>query len=178
VGGNLNLAMGGPGVKPRIRPDLLVASQRNKWPLVDREGPDHWRRSVYVYVKRQLQLPMLELFDAPATTHSCPSRDESLVPTQALVLMNDEFVREQAARFAARVTRESGDDLRSQVERAMWIALSGPPTEERVDQAAAFLAAQTARLAAEGQSVSDARRNALADLCHVLMNLSEFVYVD
>src|SRR5690606_23602256 len=127
---NVNLEMGGPGVKPRIRPDLLVASQRNKWPVVKSEGPQHWRRSVYVYVKRQLQLPMLELFDAPATTHSCARREQSLVPTQALLLMNDEFLREQSQRFAERVVREAGPDPAAQVARAMWIALSRPPAED------------------------------------------------
>ena len=93
VAGSLNPQIGGPPVKPRIRVDLLDASQRNKWPVVKQEGPEHWRRSVYVYVKRQLQLPLLDLFGAPSTTHSCARREESMVPTQSLVLMNDEFAR-------------------------------------------------------------------------------------
>jgi mono/diheme cytochrome c family protein len=178
AGGNLNLALGGPGVKPRIREELLVASQRNKWPVVKAEGPEHWRRSVYIYVKRQLQLPLMELFDAPTTTHSCERRDESLVPTQALVLMNDEFLHEQAARFAERVRREGGDDSRAQVERALLIALARPPGEMRIAQGLAFVDQQTKLLTAEGQTSDNAQRAALADFCHVLLNLSEFVYVD
>ncbi|MEO1996546.1 MAG: DUF1553 domain-containing protein, partial [Planctomycetaceae bacterium] len=178
VAGALNLKTGGPGVKPRIRPELLVSSQRNKWPIVKQEGPEHWRRSVYVYVKRQLQLPMLELFDAPSTTHSCARRQESLVPTQALLLMNDEFVRDQANRMAGRVMAEAGNVSRDQVRRAAWLALSRAPSTERLDDAVAFIATQTARLVAEGRSAQDAHRGALADLCHVLINLSEFTYVD
>jgi mono/diheme cytochrome c family protein len=178
TGGNLNLALGGPGVKPRIREELLVASQRNKWPVVKAEGPEHWRRSVYIYVKRQLQLPLMELFDAPTTTHSCERRDESLVPTQALVLLNDEFLHDQAARFADRVRREAGNDPRSLVERALWIALARPPTEKRVADGVAFLESQTKLLTAEGQTSADAERAALADFCHVLLNMSEFIYVD
>ena len=178
VAGTLNLQTGGPGIKPRIRPDLLVASQRNKWPIVKQEGPEHWRRSVYVYVKRQLQLPILELFDAPSTTHSCARRQESLVPTQALVLMNDEFSRDQANRMAGRVISEAGEATRDQVGRAAWLALSRQPSLTRVEDAVEFVAAQTARLKAEGLSPRDAHRAAVADLCHVLMNLSEFSYVD
>lgn len=178
TGDNLNLAMGGPGIKPRIREDLLVASQRNKWPVVKTEGAEHWRRSVYVYVKRQLQLPLMELFDAPTTTHSCARRDESLVPTQALVLLNDEFLHEQAQRFADRVEREAGGELELQVERALWIALSRAPDKERIAEGAAFVAAQTKLLVSEGQDETKAQRAALADFCHVLLNLSEFVYVD
>ncbi len=183
VAGNLNRAVGGPGIKPRIRAELLVASQRNKWPTVVNEGPQHWRRSVYVYVKRQLQLPLLELFDAPATTHSCAKREESLVPTQALVLMNDDFLRDQAKFFAERVVREAeggeeGGDVQAQVERALWIALCAEPTAKRVHQGAAFVANQAEQLAAEGLTSQQAERGALIDFCHVLMNLSEFVYVD
>ncbi|MCA9218973.1 MAG: DUF1553 domain-containing protein, partial [Planctomycetales bacterium] len=178
VAGSLNPQAGGPGVHPRIRPDLLVASQRNKWPVVKREGAEHWRRSVYVYVKRQLQLPLLELFDAPNTSHSCPVRDNSLVPTQSLVLLNDEFVREQAARFADRARHDAGDDARAQVERALWIALGRPPSEQRVIEGVAFVGEQQALLEQEGMGAEAAGRAALADLCHVLMNLSEFVYVD
>jgi mono/diheme cytochrome c family protein len=178
TGGNLNLASGGPGVKPRIRKELLVASQRNKWPVVQTEGPEHWRRSVYIYVKRQLQLPLMELFDAPTTTHSCERRDESLVPTQALVLLNDEFLHEQAARFAERVAHEALGAAEAQVERALWIALARPPSADRVAEAAAFVESQAKLLIAEGQSEATAQRAALADFCHVLLNLSEFVYVD
>ena len=62
------------------------------------------------YTKRQLLMPIMELFDAPATTESCAARLESVVPTQALVLMNDEFVEEQAGYLAGRALEGCGDD--------------------------------------------------------------------
>ena len=180
MGGNLNATMGGPGIHPRIRPELLVASQRNKWPVVKEEGPEHWRRSVYVYVKRQLQLPMLELFDAPSTNHSCDNRRRSMVPTQSLVLMNDEFVRQQATAFARRVRLETGStaDIAPQVERALWTALGQVPESIRIQQGTTFVQSQASRLETEGMAEAEAREAALADFCHVLLNLSEFVYVD
>jgi hypothetical protein len=178
VAGRLNTALGGPGVKPRVRPDLLVASQRNKWPVVERETAEHRRRSVYVYVKRQLQFPMLELFDGPSTTDSCDRRSESLVPTQALVLMNDEFVRDQSAALADRVSREAGDSDRARVERAFRLGLGREPSADRIDEGVAFLAGQRERLVGEGFSDGEARRGALGDLCQVLFNLSEFHYVE
>ena len=178
VSGQLNSQMGGPGVRPRIRPDLLVASQRNKWPEVKQEEPRHWRRSVYVYVKRQLQLPLLELFDAPNSNHSCSQRDRSLVPTQSLVLLNDEFIRRQSRMFADRVRYETSADPRSRIARAIWIALGRAPTTHEVEEGTAFLSAQEKLLTQEGRKPEAARQEALADFCHVLMNLSEFVYVD
>ncbi|MFT5523694.1 MAG: mono/diheme cytochrome c family protein [Pirellulaceae bacterium] len=176
MGDNINLQMGGVGVQPRIRPDLLVASQRNKWPSVKTESSEHWRRSVYVYVKRQLQLPLLELFDAPSTTHSCGRRGTSLVPTQALVLLNDEFVRGQARLFADRVETAVGADPQKQAELALWIALSRQPTAERIREGAEFIEQQTKSL--EAGDESDPSLGALQDFCHVLLNLSEFVYID
>lgn len=83
VSGNLNLKMGGPSIKPRIHPDLLASNRMASWPKVDQEGPEHWRRSVYVFVKRSLALPILELLDAPSPNSSCERRVESTVATQA-----------------------------------------------------------------------------------------------
>ncbi len=169
AGGSLNLATGGPGIKPRIRPDLLDASQRNKWPALKADGPEQWRRSVYIYVKRQLLLPMMELFDAPTTTDSCALRMQSIVPTQALVLMNDEFVEEQAAHLARRAMSEAGDDVRKIVGRMFLITLAHTPSEKRMAEALAFV---------RERETGSSRAAALADLAHVLFNSSEFVYSD
>ena len=177
VAGKLNATAGGPGFKPRIRADLLPASQRNKWPVVAKEGPEHWRRSVYIYVKRQLLLPVLELFDAPTTTDVCDLRPESVVPTQALVLMNDEFVNDQAGYFAERV-KAAGPDASTRAERALWLALGRPPTATRIADATEFLAKQVKTHTADGRSANEAETMALTDLCHVLLNCNEFVYLD
>jgi hypothetical protein len=166
--GTLNPEAGGPGVKPRIRPDLMPASRRNPWPEVKREDASHWRRSVYVYTKRQLPLPILELFDAPATTDSCEARRESVVPTQALVLMNDEFVEEQAAHLARRALAEAGDRLPAAVDRLLALALATPPAPARAAEALAFVREREA---------AGTREEALADLAHVVFNSSAFLYV-
>lgn len=169
VSGRLNPKMGGPGIKPRIRAELLDASQRNKWPVLKEEGPGEWRRSIYIYVKRQLLMPSLELFDAPTTTDSCALRPQSTVPTQALVLMNDEFIEEQAGHLASRAMKEAGEDPSNVVDRLFMITLSHPPTPTRKAEALGFLRERTAA----GDPAS-----ALRDLAHVLLNSSEFVYID
>lgn len=166
--GKLNPKAGGPGIKPRLRPDLIPASQRNKWPAVERENDSHWRRSIYVYSKRQLLMPMLELFDAPTTTDSCAQRSESVVPTQALVLMNDEFVEEQAGYLARRVLAETGDDLPRAVEGLFLRTVSTAPNEEKAAAALTFVR--------QREALSD-RASALTDLAHVLFNSSEFIHI-
>jgi hypothetical protein len=163
--GKLNDQMGGPGIKPRLRADLLPASQRNKWPLLKSEGSEQWRRSVYIYQKRQLLMPMLELFDAPTTTDSCAARLESTVPTQALVLMNDDFVEEQAAYLAQRA---SSVTLDATIKRMFMLTLGHEPSADRLQQSLDFVKAREA---------ASSRDQALTDLAHVLFNSSEFVYI-
>lgn len=167
--GKLNRQLGGPGIKPRIRPELLTASQRNKWPVIEREDDSHWRRSVYIYAKRQLLMPMMELFDAPTTTDSCSARLTSVVPTQALVLMNDEFVEDQAGFLADRASAEGGSDLSRTVARMFECAFGHTPGAERLAESVAFVQAR--------ERAGD-RRAALADLAHVMFNSSEFLYVE
>ena len=169
VSGKLNFTLGGPGIKPRIRPELLDASQRNKWPVIDKETSEQWRRSVYIYVKRQLLMPSMELFDAPTTTDSCAVRMQSTVPTQALVLMNDEFVEAQAAFLAERAMHEASEDLNAIIDRLFQIVLSRGPSTARKAQALDFLK--------QRESASD-RKAALTDLCHVLLNSSEFIFIE
>ena len=167
--GRLNPKLGGPGIKPRIRADLLDTSQRNKWPVLESETAEHWRRSVYIYVKRQLLMPGMELFDAPTTTDSCALRMQSTVPTQALVLMNDEFVEDQAGFLAQRAKAEAGDALSSSVERLFMLTLSRKPSPARLKQALNFV---------KSRQPSSDEATSLRDLSHVLLNSSEFVYIE
>lgn len=167
--GKLNLKAGGPGIKPRIRAELLTASQRNKWPIVAQESEQHWRRSVYIYSKRQLLMPMMELFDAPTTTDSCSVRLVSVVPTQALLLMNDEFVEDQAAYLAQRAEKNAGEDLERAIAHMFELTVSQGPDDERLAQALRFVKAREAE---------SNRSAALTDLAHVLFNSSEFLYVE
>ena len=178
VSGKLNPQLGGPGIKPRIRADLLTASQRNKWPVLTSEGPAQWRRSVYIYAKRQLLMPIMELFDAPTTTDSCAERMQSVVPTQALVLMNDEFVEDQAGFLALRAVAEAEEHLSRVIERMQSLALAKPAGPERLKQAVAFVEAREAVYAKVPSPTNLPRQRALTDLAHVMFNSSEFIYIE
>lgn len=181
VSGCLNPELGGPGIKPRIRPELITASQRNKWPELAADGPAQWRRSVYIYAKRQLLLPLMELFDAPASAESCALRTESVVPTQALLLMNDEFVEDQAGFFARRIWRECGsgkEPLVAMVSKMIGSVMLRPAEPVRVSQANRFVEERADAYMRQGDAQEAACIKALADLGHVLLNTSEFMYVD
>jgi hypothetical protein len=176
VSGKLNREMYGPGIYPRIDPDVVNTGSRPRWPLDAKEGPDVWRRSIYIYVKRSVLVPLIEVFDCPVTTVSAPIRPVSTVSPQALALMNNEFILEQAGYFAERVGREAGKDKRQQVIRAFKIALGRSPDEKEIAWSLGFLKSQT-----EGYAKRKHDRPEIAglrDFCHAIINLNEFLYVD
>ena len=183
---SLNLQMQGPGIHPRIHPSVIATSTTRKWPTVEHEGPEHWRRSVYIFVRRSVLMPFLEAFDAPTTTESCNQRLTTTVPTQALLLMNDAFTNEQSARMAQSVYRQAGNNLQRQVETVYWNSLSRPPLATEQKDCSQFLETQRAY---HRQRLHDSHTNlstldlkvdllALTDLCHVMFNLNEFAYLD
>jgi hypothetical protein len=89
-------------------------------------------------------------------------------------------MNEQAGHFADRVLRDCGADANAAklAERAVWIALSKPAAEGRIADSATFMAKQAAVYRESGKSGSESRREALIDLCHVLFNTNEFLYVE
>ena len=102
--GTLNLEPYGPGFKPPISKDVMVA--RNLQSPYESEpagSANVLRRSVYMFHKRVIPHPLMELFDRPSSSQSCGRRQETLVAPQALALLNDPFVRESggAVRRAA-----------------------------------------------------------------------------
>jgi hypothetical protein len=182
--GQLNPKMSGPSVYPKIAREVLEGQSRprNGWGKFDeREAA---RRSIYVFVKRSLLLPEMELLDFADTNTSCEQRPVSTIPTQALTLLNGEFWNTQADHFAERLIREAGDQPGAQVERAYRLALCRGPTADELSAGLAFLDRQAAQIIAEdsareaGQPARNAPRVALAALCLVIYNLNEFVYVD
>ncbi len=169
--GCLNRTLLGPSVQPFMHADAIATGSTDKWPANVVDGPKTWRRSVYVFMRRSVRFPMLEVFDAPDATASCGRRVPTTTPLQALALMNDAFARDQATRFADAVLAQAGDDAGAQVEHAFALALLREPTRDERARALEFV-----RRAAERQG-GDAKR-ALVDLCQVMFNLNEFVYVD
>ena len=161
--GTLNLQLFGPSVKPWVSSDAIKTGSTNKWPVNVKDGPGTWRRSIYVFMRRSMRVPFFETFDVPDAMQSRGAREETTVATQALLLLNNQFVRSQAERFAARLLRLEDKAPRAVVEQAYWLALSRAPTQKEIDLSLKLLGS-------EGQSVEN--------LCHILFTLNEFIYVD
>ncbi len=98
VSGQLNLEAGGPSVFPKISQAVLETQSRPGDGWNTSEPAEAARRSVYIFVKRTLIVPEMEVLDFPSTEESCQQRVVSTVAPQALTLLNGEFIHEQAAR--------------------------------------------------------------------------------
>jgi hypothetical protein len=194
VTGTLYGPMGGPAVR--------VPLEKEVYELIFTEGePDglwhvttdarmHNRRSIYLFNKRNVRLPLFEAFDKPDTLTSCPVRPGSTFAPQALILMNGPFMQEQSQRFAARLLRECDCQTNALIERAYWLALSRPPRSQERALARHFLASQADFLRDRLRSrqpvrwpvplpgdIEPAAAAALVDFCLALLNCNEFVYV-
>jgi cytochrome c553 len=176
ISGKLNKTMYGPGIYPRIDPDIINTGSRPRWPLNAKDDEATFRRSVYIFVKRSVLLPLIEVFDCPVTVVSAPVRAVSTVSPQALALMNNQFVLEQAGFIAERMTRETGANLRAQVRHAFQLTLNRPPSVKETQWALDFIKGQTTGYAERKHEKPEAA--ALRDFCHALITLNEFLYLD
>ena len=186
--GLLNPKMGGPGVHPEL--PAGTTSYRGSW-KAEADPTEADRRSVYIFVKRNLIYPMFEAFDAPNAEETCARRFRTVIPSQALALMNDRLVMKWSQALADRVLNDAGLKPEQQVERAFRIALSRPPKPEEEKTVLDFLGRQSALIAqrlASNEKVAlpeklpagaePARVAAFVDFCHTLLNSNEFMYLN
>ncbi|MBS0205808.1 MAG: PSD1 domain-containing protein [Planctomycetes bacterium] len=139
------------------------------------DGQNDRRRSIYVQVLRGNPLTILQAHDQPVMETNCTRRSRSTVSTQALTLLNSDAAVAYAVAFADRALRESPD---APVHFTVLAALSREPTADELKLLNDFVADQQGRHAAKGVASDEARRLALADVCHMLLASNEFVYLD
>jgi hypothetical protein len=191
--GELNRAVGGPGVRVPLEPEVydLIFTEGEPdglW-IVTKDPKQHVRRSIYLFAKRNVRLPLFEAFDQPDTLTPCTGRNVSTFAPQALILMNGPFSRDRSLALAASLMTESKDE-------SAWLAglyRRAIGREPRADEAQAmreFLKVQAeeaqARLLARQSlglpkvlppGADPAKLAALADVCLAVLNSNEFVYV-
>ena len=134
---------------------------------------DSHRRSVYLMTQRIQRHPFLATFDGADPSASTAARLTSTTPVQALFLLNDPLVHEQAARFGRRIV-QSGGTTRARIDAAYRSALGRLPTPDEVTLAGQFLEATRAR---SGSSQPDDPA-VWESLARALFRLNEFVYLD
>ena len=169
--GTINLQIGGPSVTPPL-PDVILATASRKGAGWGGSTPEQAnRRSVYVKVKRSMQMPILINHDMADTDSTCPVRFSTTVPTQALNMLNGKFMNDSAITFAERIRKEAGADPAKQIAHGLKLILSRTPSSEEIKGAINML--EDIKTSAK---LSD--KDALDRFALLALNLNEFLYLD
>ena len=98
--GQLSPRRGGPGIRPPLPAEITETLLKDQW-KVSGDDEDHRRRSIYLFVRRNLRYPIFDVFDRPDTMASCAMRHESTTATQSLTQLNGEFSLDAPAGWPA-----------------------------------------------------------------------------
>ena len=164
----LESRIGGQGIRPPL-PEFVTSVGRSvQWPVS--EGPDRYRRGMYIFLKRTVLYPMLTTFDAPDTSVSCSRRERTNTPMQALTLLNDPVFFKCAETLGRDVHVRHGDDIDAAIGDLMRRCLNREPS-------VAELETLTAAHRDFSKSTQDPELAMIAT-ARVVMNLNEFVTRD
>jgi hypothetical protein len=138
------------------------------------------RRSIYQIVRRSAPQNFLNAFDAPVMEINCVRRVRSTSATQALALMNGDFVTAQAEHFAKRVLEkapvEADRGYKATVRYAFRLAFGREPAADELDTSASFLHRQEKHYS--NLNASEQQLRAVSDMCQSLISANEFIYLD
>jgi hypothetical protein len=158
VTGKLDLKAGGPSDQQFVFKD--DHSPIYDYERFDVDSPASFRRSVYRFIVRSVPDPFMECLDCADPSLLTPKRNTTLTALQALSLLNNQFMVRQAEHFAARLEAVS-PDRQQQISLAYRLAFSREPTENELALVSEYVV-----------------RNGLANLCRLILNSNEFLFVD
>lgn len=159
--GTLDLTLFGLPIAPPLDEQEQLGNYR-KWPASTPEEAN--RRAIYILVKRSFRFPMLSAFDLPDNIASCGRRDITTIPNQALTLLNNRSMQQQAAAFADRLLKETDGKVAAIPDRAWAHAYGRRISADERAQTLAFLYTR------------GAGKSAVTELCLAIFNTNEFIY--
>ncbi|MFO1020846.1 MAG: PSD1 and planctomycete cytochrome C domain-containing protein [Planctomycetales bacterium] len=161
VAGMLDRSVGGAPIPVDPQADGTFLVKEKGLPA----GTSPWRRSLYLLSRRNYHPTMLSVFDQPNLTTNCECRNTSAVVLQSLTMLNDSLIFEASDRIAERILKVSGEgDPDRAIRVAYELILGRVPRDSESAACRSFL----------GEKMT---RNTLAELCHTLLNTSEFLYL-
>jgi hypothetical protein len=174
ISGRLDLtAAGGPSIPVHLTPFMEGRGKPAASGPLDGAG----RRSIYLEVRRNFLPPMLLAFDTPTPFNTMGRRSVSNVPAQALILMNDPFIQQQADQWATKTLAIKDASPEQRITTMYTTAFARPPTSEETTAVRTFLNQQAEQLNIDpGHRLTDPRP--WTDLAHALINTKEFIFIN
>ncbi|MEK6259049.1 MAG: PSD1 and planctomycete cytochrome C domain-containing protein [Planctomycetota bacterium] len=176
VSGRLDLRMGGPSDRQfDLQPGIHVTPKID-YAKFDLNSDLGRRRSVYRFLFRTLPDPFMETLDCPSGDQITPARTTSVTVQQALALWNDAFIARHCEFIAARIEKEilsrqpisrqpsaeeSFSSVNAQIQQAVRLILCRPATDPELRDLSEY-----------------ASKHGLANVCRLLLNSNEFLFVN
>lgn len=168
VSGRLDRRMYGHSIPPFLTPHMAGRGRPTVSGPLDGDG----RRSLYLQVRRNFLTPLFLAFDYPIPFTTIGRRSVSNVPAQALALMNNPFVAQQAQRWGQLIAAEPSLTPEQRVIQAYVMAFGRQPAAAEIANAISFVDEQSRQYGLGGNG------RAWADLAHVLVNVKEFIFLN
>ena len=171
VSGRLNRQhMYGPSIFPKLSKEVLAGQSRPGDGWGNSPDDQRRRRSIYIHVKRSLQVPLLANFDMADTDFTCPVRFNTTQPTQALGLLNSDFTNSEAEEFSGLICAQF-PSAEERVREILRRVTQRTPSAEEISQGVQLV---------EQWQQQDRMSELAAWKCFCLLafNLNEFVFVD
>ncbi len=166
--GTLDLTMGGPSVQQ-------FAFKDDHSPVYDYAGfdvddPKNYRRSVYRFIVRSVPDPFMDCMDCADPSILTPKRNVTLTAIQALAMLNDKFTVRQSEHLAERILKMSADTT-GQVT-------AGQITAGQIAAAYRLTLGREPSATESELLIRYANKHGLANVCRVIFNSNEFMFVD
>jgi hypothetical protein len=184
--GLLNDDIGGPSFRPHLTDDVKQLGTAGAFSWIDTDGPEKYRRGLYIFAQRTVPYPASMAFDQADPTQTCTRRERSNTPLQALTLLNHGIFVECAQALGKRLTDIPAKDPRERLERGFELCLARKPAKAELDRFEKLFCDQLALARANPAASAklaglDLAHSRLAEaaslvaLSQVLMNLDEFM---
>ena len=161
VSGRLDRTQFGPSIPLRLTAFMQGRGRPRQNGPVDGNG----RRSIYLAVNRNFLSPFMLAFDVPAPVTTIGKRTISNVPAQALIMLNNEFVRQQSQVWAERLLKESHANNEQLIAAAWLQLLSRPASADDLQPLLEFAGDEALN------------KETLTEICHVLLNSKEYLFL-
>lgn len=183
VSGLLTSKVNGPSVSPPIPTELVETLLKDQW-IVTPNKSEHYRRSIFLFARRNLRYPLFEAFDRPDAISSCPQRARSTTATQSLVMLNGELSRLVAEALALRL-QTMGASTQEQIVALVELGYGRSATESETNALTEFVRARTSeweQLSSQGtQEIipsTESHHLAMIEVCLAVLNSNEFIFYD
>ncbi|HUR47760.1 MAG TPA: PSD1 and planctomycete cytochrome C domain-containing protein [Candidatus Saccharimonadales bacterium] len=186
AGGKLNDEIGGPSIRPPTTESFRNLGNAGAFTWADTETIEKYKRGLYVLTQRTVPYPVSMTFDGPNSAETCPRRERSNTPLQALTLLNNPVFMEAAQGLGLRIQQETAGSPRKKIEHGFELCLSREPSQQELSCLERLYEqnlALTRRNPASAEKIAGAGLSeplelsetaALVSVAQVILNLDEF----